>query len=116
VRAVLLRYSLASDGDVHLAIADPHDAASTMIAEIPDPNRMDGAPPRYRQEVARTRRQFIAAFGAPSFGVWRPVGREIEITGPVFFDLLVGQAGGQAAGAPSAVEIHPVLRLRPVKA
>ena len=108
---MLLRFSLATDGDVHLAIADPRDPAATMIAEIPDPAHMTGAPARYRQDVARSRRDFIAAFGTPSFGVWSPVGRQVEITGPIFFDLLDGQAGGQAAGAPNAVEIHPILRL-----
>lgn len=113
VRAVLLRFSLATDGDVHLAIADPHEPAATMIAEIPDPARMTGAPARYRNEVAQTRRSFIARYGKPVFGVWRPVGRQIEITGPIFFDLLDGQAGGQAAGAPNAVEIHPVLSIAP---
>ena len=111
VRATLLRFSLATDGDVHLAIADPHDPAATMIAEIPDPGRMTGAPVRYRNDVARSRRDFIAEFGTPSFGVWTPVGQQIEITGPVFFDLLDGQAGGQAGGAPNAVEIHPVLSI-----
>lgn len=111
LRVVLLRFSLASDGDIHLAIGDPHNHTATMIAEIPDPARMNGAPARYRDEVARARREFTAVFGAPSFGVWRAAGRQIEITGPVFFDLLTGEVGGQAAGAPSAVEIHPVLRI-----
>jgi hypothetical protein len=113
LRAVLLRFRLATDGDVHLAIADPRDSAVTMIAEIPDPQRMTRAPARYRNEVAQTRRDFIATFGVPSFDVWRPVGRQVEITGPLFFDLLVGQVGGQAAGAPNGVEIHPVLSLGP---
>ena len=111
LRATLLRFSLATDGDVHLAIADPHHPAATMIAEIPDPARMGGAPARYRREVARTRRSFIVRYGAPVFGAWRPVNRLVELTGPVFFDLLDGQAGGQAAGAPNAVEIHPVLSI-----
>lgn len=113
VRAMLLRFSLAGDGDIHLAIADPRDPSVTMIAEIPDPGRMAGAPRRYRNDVANTRRSFIAAFGVPSFGVWRSAERQVEITGPLFFDLLAGQVGGRAAGAPNGIEIHPVLRIAP---
>jgi len=113
VRAVLLRFSLATDGDVHLAIADPRDSAATMIAEIPDPDRMNGAPAQYRYEVAQTRRSFIARYGKPVFGIWKAVNRPLELTGPVFFDLLDGPSGGEAAGAPNAVEIHPVLSIAP---
>ncbi len=113
VRAVLLRFSLATDGDVHLAIAEPREPAATMIAEIPDPDRMTGAPAQYREQVARTRRDFIAAFGAPALDVWRPVRRQVVLTGPLFFDYLAGPAGGQAGVAPNDVEIHPVLGIAP---
>jgi hypothetical protein len=109
VRAVLLRFTLANDGDIHLAIAQPGNPAGTMIAEIPDPNRMTGAPNAYREAVARTRRKFIAAFGAPSMSNWRHVHREILLVGPLFFDLLHGQVGGLLGGTPTGVEIHPVL-------
>ncbi len=113
VRAVLLRFSLAPDGDVHLAIGELSDPVATMIAEIPDPDRMTGAPARYRDQVARTRRDFIATFGAPALDVWRPVRRQVVLTGPLFFDYLAGPAGGQAGVAPNDVEIHPVLTITP---
>ncbi len=109
VRAVLLRFTLANDGDIHLAIAQPGNPASTMIAEIPDPNRMTGAPNVYREAVAQTRRKFIAAFGAPSMSKWRPAHLQVELVGPLFFDLLHGQVGGLFGGTPTGVEIHPVL-------
>jgi len=111
VRVVLLRFTLARDGDIHLAIAQPGNASSTMIAEIPDPKSMTGARNVYRAAVAQTRRKFVALFGAPQSGVWRSVDRRIEITGPAFFDLLHGQAGGLFGGAPTGVEIHPVLSI-----
>jgi len=113
VRAVLLRFTLASDGDIHLAIADPHNRAVTMIAEIPDPDRMTGAPERYRNQVAQTRRNFVAAFGAPALDIWRPVGRQVQVTGPIFFDYRAGPPGGEAGVAPNDVEIHPVLSIVP---
>ena len=109
VHADLLRFMLANDGDIHLAIAQPGNAASTMIAEIPDPSRMTGAPNIYREAVAQTRRKFIAAFGAPVMSKWRPAHREVILTGPLFFDLLHGQVGGLFGGTPTGVEIHPVL-------
>jgi len=112
VRAEILRYTLAGDGDIHLAIAEPHDPAVTTIAEIPDASRMGGAPALYRDQVARTRRDFIAVFGAPTLDVWRPVHRQAELTGPLFFDSIFGQVGGKAGGAANGIEIHPVLGIK----
>ncbi len=111
VRADLLRFTLASDGDIHLAIAQPGKTASTVIAEIPDPDRMTNAPNRYRQAVAEARRKFIAEFGIPSISTWRSAHRAVTLTGPIFFDLLHGQVGGLFGGAPTGVEIHPVLAI-----
>jgi hypothetical protein len=111
VRAQLLRFTFSPDGDIHLAIADPNDPQATMIAEIPDPRHMTGAPRRYRYEVATTRRAFVRAFGPPMLNAWHEVHREVVITGPIFFDIPRGQIGGRAAGAPNAIEIHPVLRI-----
>ena len=111
MRVELLRFTLATDGDIHLAVAEPGKPDATMIAEIPDPARMTGAPKKYREEVGVTRRAFIRAFGAPMLNAWHDVNREVAITGPIFFDLISSQIGGSAAGAPTAVEIHPVLRL-----
>jgi len=109
VHADLLRFTLANDGDIHLAIAQPGNATLTMIAEIPDPSRMTGAPNIYRYAVAQTRRKFIAAFGPPVKGKWLPAHREVVLSGPLFFDLLHGQVGGLFGGTPTGVEIHPVL-------
>lgn len=109
VRALLLRFTLASDGDIHLAIAQPGNPANTMIAEIPDPARMTGALNVYRLAVAQTRRKFIGAFGTPVMKTWKPANREVILTGPLFFDLLHGQVGGLFGGTPTGVEIHPVL-------
>jgi hypothetical protein len=112
VRAALLRFTLATDGDIHLAIAQPGDPASTMIAEIPDPARMTNAPARYRDEVAQTRQDFIADFGKPHLDVWHNVHRQVEITGPIFFDAVHGQVGGPDGGVANGIEIHPVLSLK----
>ncbi|HET9392135.1 MAG TPA: hypothetical protein VFO29_01245 [Candidatus Rubrimentiphilum sp.] len=109
VDADLLRFTLASDGDIHLAIAQPGHPQDTMIAEIPDPSRMTGAPNIYRLAVARTRREFIAEFGTPVMSTWKPANREVTLYGPLFFDLLHGQTAGLFGGTPTGIEIHPVL-------
>ena len=111
VRAELLRFTLAADGDIHLAIAQPGQPDQTMIAEIPDPVRMTGAPKKYRDEVASTRRNFVRIFGRPMWVAWRDVNREVIVTGPIFFDREHGQIGGRFGGAPNSIEIHPVLHL-----
>ena len=63
VHAELLGFKLEKDGDIHLVIAQPGDRAHTMIAEIPDPRCMGGAPPIYAKDVARTRLAFVKAWG-----------------------------------------------------
>jgi hypothetical protein len=112
LRAVLLRFTLASDGDIHLAIAQPGEPAATVIAEIPDPARMTGAPDRYRNQVTQARRGFIQTFGTPT-NVWKEVDRAVVLTGPIFYDYRHGQVGGKFAGAESGIEIHPVLSIAP---
>lgn len=111
VRAELLRFTLSDDGDIHLAIAQPGNRAATMIAEIPDPARMNGAPAKYRDEVGKTRADFIRVLGAPRLDRWQTVNRQVTVTGPIFFDALFGQVGGPAGGVSNGIEIHPVLRI-----
>lgn len=112
VRAKLLRFKLANDGDIHLAIAQPDAAAHTMIAEIPDPARMPDTSAHYRIAVSQARSTFIRLFGTPSITQWRPANRQIELIGPLLFDFVDGQVGGLAAGVATGVEIHPVLAIR----
>lgn len=105
VNAELLGFKLESDGDVHLVIAQPGDRAHTMIAEIPDPNCMDGAPAAYARDVQQARLAFVKAYGIPPVRTFRLAYRPITLTGPAFFDFLHGQDGL----APTGIEIHPVL-------
>ncbi len=105
VNAELLGFKLESDGDIHLVIAQPGHRARTMIAEIPDPSCMDGAPAAYARDVAKARLAFVKAYGIPPVREFRIAYRPIQLTGPAFFDFLHGQDGL----APTGIEIHPVL-------
>jgi len=109
VQAELLGFKLEKDGDIHLVIAQPGNRAHTMIAEIPDPRCMSGAPPVYAEDVARTRLAFVKAYGIPPATHFRIAYRAITVVGPAFFDFLHRQDGL----APNGIEIHPVLSLGP---
>lgn len=105
VSAELLGFKLESDGDIHLVIAQSGDRAHTMVAEIPDPQCMDGAPTAYVRDVEQARLAFVKTYGIPPVRTFRLAYRPIALTGPVFFDFLHGQDGL----APTGIEIHPVL-------
>ena len=107
IQAELLGFKLESDGDIHLVIAQPGNRAHTMIAEIPDPRCMSGAPPVYSNDVARTRLAFVKAYGIPPATHFRIAYKPITVVGPAFFDFLHGQDGL----APNGIEIHPVLAI-----
>ncbi len=107
VQAELLGFKLEQDGDIHLIIAQPGDRTQTMIAEIPDPKCMRGAPAQYVNDVAQTRLNFVRTYGIPPFREFRLVYQPITVTGPLLFDFEHGQRGA----ATNDVEIHPVIAI-----
>jgi hypothetical protein len=107
VKARLVEFKFEDDSDIHLVIAQPHDASETMIVEFPDPGCTRDS--IERGAMRRARRNLLDACGQPpsassSFADLR--GRA-TVTGVGFFDLLHGQTGV----APNGIELHPVLRL-----
>jgi hypothetical protein len=107
--AVVLGYKLESDRDIHIVLADPSNAATTMVAEIPDSSCV---PATYRNYFAELRKRFVAEFGQPHPRMRRPRNPEpMEFTGVFFFDFLHGQTGV----APNGAELHPLLDFKAVK-
>lgn len=110
--AWLLRCHPETDGDYHLVLGD--DAGNTMIAEIPDPGRVDPGSPFFAQ-IKNARAAFEARYPeitnlAQVHGVrGRPALVEINerahLTGIGFFDFVHGQDGVAGNG----IELHPVL-------
>lgn len=96
VRAIVAQILEETDGDWHLVLRDPANAASLMIAEIPSP------------QCASTVDD--AALYAEARRVLRTVPRQgvVEIVGVGFFDFIHSQRGR----APNGIELHPVLSLR----
>lgn len=93
-------FKLESDGDIHLVVAQPGNRADTMIAEIPDPNCMEGAAAAYVRDVEKARLEFVKAYGIPPVRTLRLAYRPITLTGPAFFDFSHGQDGL----APTGIE------------
>lgn len=114
--AVYLRaVKLEEDGDLHFLISDTTDGP-TMIAEGPDPECVTGSP--YAERITSARVAVVGTGDKPGLlgTVFGPHFREINppkhvhIDGPAFWDKIHGQKGR----APNGIEIHPILRLRPL--
>lgn len=104
IHGELLGFKLEDDQDIHLVIAPISNPQQTMIAEIPDPNCMHGAPAAYVHDVALARLAFVKRYGIPPVRTFRLAYQPIELTGALFFDFGHDQDGA----APNQAEIHPV--------
>lgn len=107
IQGELLGFKVEDDGDIHAVIAQNGDRSATLVAEIPDPRCMEGAPAQYVRDVAQTRLAFVKRYGIPPYRSMRLAYQPITIVGPVFFDFEHGQTGS----APNNAEIHPVIGL-----
>jgi hypothetical protein len=107
VSGELLGFKVEDDGDIHAVIAENGNRSDTLVAEIPDPRCMNGAPAAYVRDVAQTRLAFVKRFGIPPYRSMRLAYAPITIVGPVFFDFEHGQDGA----APNNAEVHPVVAL-----
>ncbi len=105
VTATLREFKEEADRDIHLVIWG--ESGQPMIAEIPDPECVQGSPAL--PQISRARAQFVDRFSQPSRTSWDQVDTPIRVTGVLFFDVLHGQAGV----APNAVELHPVFDVGP---
>lgn len=102
VDAVLDVYAKEPDSDYHLAIKD--DAGRSMIAEIPDPNCVQGPSP-FSQGISNARTEFDSQFTAKS--QFQSANIPVRIKGVGMFDFIHGNP--QRGVAPNAIELHPVL-------
>jgi hypothetical protein len=106
VTAQVVEMKLEEDDDIHLVIAEPGDAAATMITEFPDANQCSGAVASANaQEMRTARAALVAVFGQPSSSQFTTLSGTATLTGVGFFDFLHGQTGV----APNGIELHPVL-------
>ena len=92
-------YKLENDSDYHLVL---FDGASTMIAEIPDPNCVDPASP-FLPGLQWARDTFDGRYHPTSS--FQTANIPVTIIGAGFFDFFHGQRGV----APNAFELHAVL-------
>jgi len=99
IKAKLLRVRLEQDSDFHVLLADSADEQSRMIAEIPAPECALGTG---HEDEYRAARDAVSKLSQGSF---------VEVEGVGFFDFLHDQDGA----APNAIELHPVLRVRPLE-
>jgi hypothetical protein len=103
VEAVLLRYKLEEDSDVHVVLADT--GGRTMIVELPAPQCVGSSSP-FLPGIRAVRRAFVARFHPTA--TWQRPRIRVHVVGVGFFDYKHGQSGV----APNAIELHPVLSMR----
>ena len=106
ISARLVETKTEDDQDYHLVVADPKHSGRTMIVEFPA--RSCTSRSLKRRKMARARRAFANACGAPSTSSFHFLRGTATITGVGFFDFNHGQTGI----APNAIELHPVLSIR----
>ncbi len=102
VDAILVKYKLEDDSDIHLVIMDP--LGNTMIAEIPSPVCVTTGP--FTALIASARAEFEANFSVTTS--FKNTNTPVQLIGIGFFDYIHGQTGV----APNGIEIHPVLSMQ----
>jgi len=106
VSALVIGDKQETDSDFHIVLADPANASTTLIAEIPSGSCTAVKRRRFFNDL---RAQFAKDFGKPAQGRLRKLAQPVAacVTGVGFFDFLHGQDGV----APNGFELHPVLSI-----
>src|SRR5205085_6830110 len=102
VDAILLRYKVEEDSDVHVVIADT--GGRTMIVELPAPQCVGSGP--FLPAIKTVRRAFTARFHPTVY--WQRPRIRVHVVGVGFWDYRHGQSGV----ANNGIELHPVLSMR----
>ena len=103
VTAMLVSVKRESDSDLHLVLSV---AGATMIGEIPHPSCVASGPFRAGSARARAALDALVPQLARSGG-FVPVGRQVTLTGVLFFDPPHKQTGK----SPNGAELHPIVSL-----
>lgn len=119
VQAVLItrKHETGSSGDddYHVEIADPNNAAATMVTEAPHGECTDACGSGFGPDFDQVRTLLDTCFGAAtgSFQAF-PANVVVNMTGVAFFDGLHGQTGAlgnPTTGAASNLELHPIVHI-----
>lgn len=108
VSGQVIMWGQEADQDLHLVLADEHNASRTIVLEVPDPSCVSGASAAVRDSIGQARQNVIQALGTPPQRVTAlttPV--RVTVTGVGFFDF-----GHSIGHPPNAFELHPVLSIR----
>src|SRR5262249_29126520 len=97
---------LESDSDVHMVLTD--DSSNTMIIEAVCPTCAENS--LVATQITAVRQTVQAQFPTATAGGIEHVSVPVAVTGVAFFDHQHAQDGV----APNAIELHPVLSLRPL--
>ncbi len=115
VQAILLGVKLEADSDYHLVLAYPENPNLTMIGEIParyctSSNRAAAfAAARHSVDNIARHRATNRFWWLDRHGIRNaPL---VIVDGYGFFDRVTGHS--EVGGAPSGIELHPVLSVRP---
>lgn len=103
----LTHWGEEADGDYHLVLASPRNAAVTIVLELPNPGCLRGAPEELVARIRDTRAKLEEGLGSPPRDVRRlstPV--RVTVEGVGLFDF--GHSKGHST---NAFELHPLLRL-----
>jgi len=108
VRARLIEFKFEDDRDIHLVVGVPSAPKKTMIVEFPDPTCPGAKDSPKKARMASARSALIASCGKPpsASSGFRDLRGTATVTGVGFFDIPHGQTGV----APTAIELHPVLK------
>ena len=98
------------DHDFHIVIADPSDAKTQMIIEVPDPACQAVCRSTFLDKFKVARSTVSGKLGPPNTQnvVALPKPWLVEVTGPALFDFDHDQDGL----AKNCIEIHPVLEIK----
>jgi hypothetical protein len=93
------------DRDFHVAIADPNDAAATMVTEVADPGCSGATASPFGGALRDARASFDAFRAGRNLGAL--AGELVRVRGVGFYDFNHGQTGRSR----SCIELHPIVSI-----
>ncbi|PWT94346.1 MAG: hypothetical protein C5B54_00140 [Acidobacteria bacterium] len=114
VNAVLKKFTLALDQDIHMQLID--DQGNTIVAELPDPSRVSNKS-RFKPQITEARSAFLKHYSISHR--WRVVNTPVSVTGIGFwdfyglpvFDFFRRKFESSSGVARNQIELHPILQI-----